>query len=82
MLEQWIGKLNPIDSIPKIIVKTSQVAYKFYEKQVFKLFEIKKDYWAGGFDLYDKEYEKQWKWNGQKKPEPLTSCMCKSGLSD
>lgn len=36
----------------KVEVRTSQMAYKFYEKQGFLLQEIVEDYWAVGFDLY------------------------------
>lgn len=56
LLKHRIGKLKSIDSIQKIIVRTSQLAYKFYEKQGFVLNEIKKDYWAKGFDMYSMEY--------------------------
>lgn len=59
LLKHRIDKLNSIDGIQKITVRTSQVAYKFYEKQGFELFEIKKDYWAAGFDMYNMEYKKQ-----------------------
>lgn len=58
LLKHRIGKLKSIDSIQKIIVRTSQLAYKFYEKQGFVLNEIKKDYWAKGFDMYSMEYER------------------------
>jgi len=59
LLNYRIDKLNSFESIQKITVRTSQVAYKFYEKQGFKLFEIKKDYWAEGFDLYNMEYKQK-----------------------
>ena len=59
LLKHRIDKLNSIDGIQKITVRTSQVAYKFYEKQGFELFEIKKDYWAEGFDMYNMEYKQK-----------------------
>ena len=58
LLKHRIDKINSIESIQKITVRTSQVAYKFYEKQGFELFEIKKDYWAEGFDLYNMELKR------------------------
>ena len=39
-----------------LTVRTSQLAYKFYEKQGFTLKEIQRDYWAKGFDMYSMEY--------------------------
>ncbi len=57
LLKHRIDKLNSVKRIQKITVRTSQVAYKFYEKQGFELFEIKKDYWADGFDMYNMEYK-------------------------
>lgn len=55
-LNYRINKLRSINGIQKVIVRTSQVAYKFYEKQGFNLIDVKKDYWAQGFDLYKMEY--------------------------
>ena len=56
LLEYRIEQLESIKSVQKITVRTSQVAYQFYEKQGFELKEIKKDYWAKGFDMYKMEY--------------------------
>jgi ribosomal-protein-alanine N-acetyltransferase len=58
LLKHRIDILNSIEGIQKITVRTSQVAYKFYEKQGFELIEIKKDYWAEGFDMYNMEYKR------------------------
>lgn len=56
LLIHRIEKLKSIDSIQKITVRTSQLAYKFYEKQGFVLKETQKNYWAEGFDMYRMEY--------------------------
>lgn len=52
LLRYRIEVLKAIPSIKKITVRTSQLAYKFYEKQGFTLNEIKRNYWADGFDMY------------------------------
>ncbi len=59
LLKYRIKKLKSIDSVQRITVRTSQLAYKFYEKRGFELLEVKKDYWARGFDMYRMEYKIQ-----------------------
>lgn len=51
-----IEKLFSVDSVQKVTVRTSQLAWKFYEKFGFVLKYTQKDYWAEGFDLYFMEY--------------------------
>ena len=58
LLNHRLEILKTIPSIQRITVRTSQVAYKFYEKHGFVLHEIKKDYWADGFDMYRMVYGK------------------------
>lgn len=45
-------------SVQTLIVRTSQLVYRFYEKQGFELETIEKDYWAKGYDLYLMRYKK------------------------
>jgi ribosomal protein S18 acetylase RimI-like enzyme len=43
--------------IEKLVVTTSQKAYKFFEKFGYKLVKTEKDYWGPGLDLYLMERE-------------------------
>ena len=52
LLDYRLNILRSKKSVQKIIVRTSQEVFKFYEKSGFELKEVKKDYWAKGFDLY------------------------------
>jgi ribosomal-protein-alanine N-acetyltransferase len=47
-----INYLNENPKIELIIVRTTQLVYKFYEKMGFKLEKVEKDFWAENFDLY------------------------------
>ena len=58
LLNHRIKKIKGLDINKKITVRTSQLVYKFYEKNGFKLTNIVKDYWAAGFDLYEMKYWK------------------------
>ena len=59
LLNYRMEQINKIPSVQKIIVRTSQLTYQFYEKQGFKTVEIHKDYWASGFDMYFMVYHKK-----------------------
>jgi len=48
--------LQSMKSIRTISVRTSQLAYRFYEKHGFQLQEVHKDYWAAGLDMYKMVY--------------------------
>ena len=56
LLRFRIEKLKRMGGIRKITVRTSQLVYKFYEKQGFVLLETRKDHWAKGLDMYKMEY--------------------------
>jgi len=58
LLNYRIDKLKSLNHIKIISVRTSQLVYQFYEKLGFSLLEVKKDYWAKDFDLYQMEYTK------------------------
>ncbi|MCX2451847.1 GNAT family N-acetyltransferase [Pedobacter sp. PLR] len=47
-----IQKIKEISGVKRISVRTSQMAYQFYEKFGLELREVVKDYWDMGFDLY------------------------------
>jgi ribosomal protein S18 acetylase RimI-like enzyme len=56
LLNYRIERMKKMDAVEKIIVRTSQLAYQFYEKHGFQLLEVVENYWAKGFHLYTMEY--------------------------
>lgn len=52
LLQHRLEVINNKKDIKSIVVRTSQHASEFYEKQGFKLLERHKDYWAKGFDMH------------------------------
>ena len=55
LLNYRITQIKIVPNIRKITVRTSQLVYRFYEKQGFVLLEIVPDYWSKGFHLYRME---------------------------
>lgn len=47
-----INQIKNLPEVDKIVVRTTQLVYKFYQKQGFKIDKTEKNYWANGFDLY------------------------------
>lgn len=58
LTEHRISRLNANSRIELIVVRTSQLAFRFYEKMGFTLTKTEKDFWAKGFDLYEMEMRK------------------------
>ena len=52
-----IDKIKKNSQINKIVVRTTQLVYGFYEKIGFQLEKVEKDFWAVGFDLYEMKIE-------------------------
>ena len=52
LLQHRINHIRANPDYTHIVVRTSQLAFKFYEKGGFRLQKIEKDFWAAGYDLY------------------------------
>lgn len=55
LLQYRIDEIRKFHDIHYIVVRTSQLVYRFYEKSGFELKQVVKDYWAKGYDLYRME---------------------------
>jgi len=58
LLKHRITELDKIKTVNKIIVRTSQHVFPFYEKYGFKITKTIPNYWAQGFDLIEMKYQK------------------------
>lgn len=52
LIQHRLAQLQQRSDIHTIEVRSSQLAYRFYQRQGFTLCQVEKDYWAPGFDLY------------------------------
>ena len=55
LVRHRIEHINKKGEFDLIEVRTSQIAYKFYEKMGFELLNIEKDFWAEDYHLYQME---------------------------
>ncbi|KAB1066497.1 GNAT family N-acetyltransferase [Tamlana haliotis] len=53
LMQYRMNHLIEKPNIEFIVVRTTQLAFQFYEKTGFKLIRIEKDFWAKDFDLYE-----------------------------
>jgi len=51
-VEHCLNILILNSKVEKLVVTTSQLAYKFFEKFGYNLIETEKDHWGKGLDLY------------------------------
>ncbi len=56
-MDYCLGKFRSMPTVRKLIVTTSQLAYRFFEKFGLVLIKTEKDYWGKGLDLYWMEME-------------------------
>ncbi|GHA78251.1 GNAT family N-acetyltransferase [Pontibacter akesuensis] len=59
LLRHRIARIEKEQGIELIVVRTTQLVYKFYQKAGFELVKTEKDFWAEGFDLYQMEMQVQ-----------------------
>jgi ribosomal protein S18 acetylase RimI-like enzyme len=52
-----INEIKKKQTVAIILVRTTQLVFRFYQKMGFALEKTKKDYWAKGFDLYQMRLE-------------------------
>lgn len=57
LLQYRLDRILKRGKVKRIIVRTSQFAYGFYEKNGFVIKEQHKDYWAPGFDMIFMVYQ-------------------------
>jgi ribosomal-protein-alanine N-acetyltransferase len=55
LLQYRLGLLRAQSSVTRVVVRTSQLVYPYYEKNGFRVVKTVADFWAPGFDLYEME---------------------------
>lgn len=57
LLKYRLNLIGKDASIKTVMVRTTQLAFQFYQKAGFELEKIEKDFWAKGFDLYQMKFK-------------------------
>lgn len=52
LIQHRLKILSTNKAIKQVFVRTSQLVYRFYQKQGFMLQQCKANYWGPGYDLY------------------------------
>ncbi|MFZ6052118.1 GNAT family N-acetyltransferase [Halocola ammonii] len=52
LLNYRIEKLKKLPELQKIVVRTTQLSYPFYQRGGFSVKSVEEDFWADGYDLY------------------------------
>jgi len=56
-VEHCLNILESSPNVEKLVVTTSQLAFKIFGKFGYELVKVEKDYWGEGLDLYLMEKE-------------------------
>lgn len=57
IVQRSLDEMRAMPNINKLVVRTSQLVYPFYEKFGFKLLSTQNDYWGSGMHLYHMEMQ-------------------------
>lgn len=57
LTEHRLKHIRKNSGIDRVVVRTTQLVYKFYERMGFQLQKVENDFWAKGFDLYQMELD-------------------------
>ena len=57
LLRYRLSLLKEDPKIEKVVVRTAQFTYRYFEKFGFELMRVEEDYWSKGYHLYYMEYQ-------------------------
>ncbi|WP_461490641.1 GNAT family N-acetyltransferase [Pontibacter sp. HJ8] len=57
LMRYRMDEIRKKNTVRVVVVRTTQLVYRFYQKMGFVLERTEKDFWAKGFDLYQMKLE-------------------------